>query len=137
MRGEPKQTLAQEPIRWKKLKSPKTWRPKNAGSELVGYYLGKTLKDGQWGQYYVVMVAVPGKDGFSAPYMASGSALIRALDGGQVEVGSFVRIVFGGMKDLGEDRYMKEFEVFVGEGTITMEQAQSYLEQAEESDEDE
>jgi hypothetical protein len=124
--AEPKLTVAPEPIRWRKLQQPQFWRPSNAGEELAGYYLGRTLKDGAHGQYYVVLVAVPGEDG-TTPYMASGSALIRAIDGGQVEVGSFIKIEFHGWKALSGDRMMKLFDVFVGEGMITPDQARAYL----------
>jgi hypothetical protein len=119
MSEKPELKVVPEPITWRKLKRPKTWKPENSGEELVGYYLGQTIKDGRWGQYNVVMVAVPNTDGpTTTPYMASGSALIRAIDGGSVEVGMLVRIVYEGLKALDDDREMKLFEVYVGEGSL-------------------
>jgi hypothetical protein len=67
--------------------------------------------------------------------MASGSSLIRALDGNQVEVGALIRVVFNGMKQLSDDRQMKMFDVFVGEGSITPDRARTYMEAAAEAEE--
>jgi hypothetical protein len=103
-------------VKWHKLSFPKPWKPDEDGEELIGYYLGQTTYDGQFGQYNVVMLAVPTGKGYSQPYTASGSALLRAIDGGQVERGQLVRVTFQGHKDLGDDRYMKRFDVYIGEG---------------------
>ena len=123
-----------EPIRWRKLQAPSPWKPENAGEELVGYFLGKTILDGRYSQYQVVVVAAVNEDGTTTPRTASGSALIRALDAGMVEVGHLIRIVYGGRKELDGDRSMKLFEVFAGEGTITPNQVQAYLSRIVEDD---
>jgi hypothetical protein len=101
-------------ITWKKLERPKTWKPTEAGEEIAGYYMGRTLKDGKFGQYTVILVMVPGSDGTSQAYSVTGTALISALDGSQVQQGAMLRVVFEGMKELGDGKNMKNFDVFVG-----------------------
>jgi hypothetical protein len=114
-------------IIWQKLVRPSNWSPSNPGDELVGFYLGRTVKHGKWGQYEVAMLAVPVGDGMSRPRMVSGTALLQALDGSGITPGRFLRIVYGGVKDLPGDKHMKMFEVFAAAGDITVEQAREYL----------
>ena len=118
---------APEPIKWKKLERPQVWKP-SEGEEAVGYYLGTSTREGMFGQYKVAMIAVPKGDGFSHPLMVSGVQVIQALEGGVVKQGAFIRISFVGFKDLGEGRTMKMMDVYEAEGSITIEQAQEYLE---------
>jgi len=61
---------------WKKIEAPKMWRPRMIGEELVGFYGGKTTRNGQWGQYEVVLVHVPGRGSF----MLSGVRIIQLAD---------------------------------------------------------
>jgi hypothetical protein len=44
---------------WRKVHTPLPWRPDAIGEELVGFYGGKSLRDGPHGQYEVVLVHVP------------------------------------------------------------------------------
>lgn len=97
-------------VKWRKISAPTTWRPE-AGEELVGFYAGRTKREGNFGQYEVVIVAVPYKGSF----MISGTKLIQLFDSAQLTRGEAVRVVFLGRKDIGEDREMKEFELYVGE----------------------
>jgi hypothetical protein len=50
---------------WKKIEAPKTWRPKINGEELTGFYGGKTVRKGQFGQYDIVIVHVPRRGSFT------------------------------------------------------------------------
>lgn len=125
-------------IVWRKLERPKDWKPSEAGDELLGYYLGKTLRDGKWGQYEVAMLSVPGTSN-NQVWTVSGTQVIQAIEGGGAHKGALLRVVFGGWKDLepkeeGEPRRMKLFECFVGEGVITPEQVRVYLESVGEVD---
>lgn len=106
-----------ERYKWKKVLAPKTWLPKVPGTELVGFYAGRTMRQGSWGQYEVVLVLVPTK----GAYMISGCQVIQLMDAAMVEAGHPVRIVYNGTQELttqgvGESRRMKLFEVFVAEG---------------------
>lgn len=105
-------------VTWHKLNFPKPWKPEEPGAELVGYYLGQTHYTGQFGQYRVVLLAVPTGQGYSQPYTISGTAILRAIDGGQVAQGQLLRVTFRGIKNLGDDRHLKQFDVFVGDGQI-------------------
>lgn len=125
--SEPLEIEAPTSILWNKLERPKNWKPEE-GQEIVGYYLGTSTRDGQYGQYKVVLIAVPKGDGFSKPVMISGCQVVQALDGSNVQQGAFIRISFVGMKDLGEGRSMKIMDVYEASGSITIEQAQEYLE---------
>lgn len=92
---------------WKEVQVPKVWRPE-PGEELVGFYGGRTLKNGIYGQYEVALVHVP----FKGAYTVSGTGLIQLLDTGMVAKGHPVRILFEGKKDLGDDMEKKMFTLF-------------------------
>lgn len=100
-------------MKWRKINAPTTWKPQ-PGEELIGYYGGRTLRDGQFGQYTVVIVAVP----YKGTYMISGTKLIQLFDSAMLARGEAVRVKFLGRKDIStedEKREMKEFELYVGE----------------------
>lgn len=105
-------------VKWHKLNRPRAWVPSEPGAEIVGYYLGQSVREGRYGQYSTVMLAVPTGHGFTQPYTVSGVSLINAIDAGQIEEGYLIRIVFWGYKDLDEDRSVKLFNVYVGEGHL-------------------
>lgn len=113
-------------IQWNKLEPPKPWRPEE-GQEIVGYYLGMSTRKGGYGQYKVVMIAVPKNDGRTTPMMVSGTQVIQALDGSSIKQGAFIRISYVGMKDLDNGHRMKMIDVYEASGAITIEQAQEYL----------
>lgn len=104
------QTSKLKNVKWRKINAPTTWRPED-GEELIGYYIGRSKREGSFGQYEVVVVAVP----YKGTYMISGTKLIQLMDSGMLVRGDAVRIKFLGRKDIGEDREMKEFELYVGE----------------------
>jgi len=98
-------------MKWRKISAPKTWNPKENGAALVGYYAGRTKRDGKHGQYEVVTVLVP----YKGAYMVSGTMLIQLADAAMLSRGDAVRIVFVERKRLDDDREMKVFELYVGE----------------------
>lgn len=97
-------------VKWRRITAPLVWRPV-AGEELIGYYVGRTKRDGAFGQYEVVVIAVPYKGTFTV----SGTGLLNLVDSGMVTRGQAIRIFFGGYLDLGEGKQMKQFELYVGE----------------------
>ncbi len=97
---------------WKKVHGPRIWRPKVPGEELVGYYGGKTLRNGAYGQYEVVVVHVPIK----GTYLISGIQVVQLVDASSIDVRWPIRIVWRGTEALDEERTLKKFEVFVAEG---------------------
>lgn len=97
-------------VTWRKISAPKTWRP-NAGEELLGYYAGRTKRDGKYGQYEVLTVLVP----YHGMFLVSGTQLIQLADSAMLTRGDAIRIVFTGYKELSEDRQMKLFDLFIGE----------------------
>ncbi len=110
-------TALREKYEWKKVEAPKTWRPKFNGEELVGFYGGRTMRSGSFGQYEVVIIHVPARGSF----MVSGTQVIQLIDASCVEVGDPVRVVWGGYLALGEAddgraKKMKLFTVYVVEG---------------------
>lgn len=100
-------------VKWRKINAPTTWRPE-PGDELIGFYAGCTKREGQFGEYTVVIVAVP----YKGTYMISGTKLVQLFDSAMLTRGEAVRIKFLGRKDIStedEKREMKEFELYVGE----------------------
>jgi hypothetical protein len=98
-------------ISWREVKAPTSWRPKK-GEELVGYYMGRTKKNGKFGQYDVLTVLVP----YKGVVMISGTMIIQLADAAMFQTGDAIRIVFEGYKELDGDREMKMFKLFVGDG---------------------
>lgn len=95
---------------WKKIASAKAWRPKD-GEELVGYYAGRTLKNGSYGQYEVVLVHVP----YEGMYTVSGTAIISLIDASRIEVDHPVKIVFVGKEKLEGEKHWKRFELYIAD----------------------
>ncbi len=106
-----------ENIQWRKVNRPRSWRPKNNGEELIGYYCGRTLRNGQWGQYEVVTVVTPN----SGALMVSGTHLIQLADVAMLKYGDAIRIKFLGVKPVGDGHEMKEFELYVSDTELTAE----------------
>jgi hypothetical protein len=120
-------------ITWREVTPPKTWQPKD-GDVIVGYYMGKSRRDGRWGQYEVVVVGVPTGDGFNSPYLISGTKIVQAIDSGNVQPGKLVRVTFKGRKEIGkpdDDGRKHEVKVFVVETAdgpdLTIEAVRAYI----------
>jgi hypothetical protein len=106
-------------VKWRKIHAPTTWRPSDTGEELIGFYAGRTKRDGTFGQYDVVIIAVP----YKGTFMISGTKLIQLFDSAMLTRGEAVRVRFLGRQDIStpdEKREMKLFELFVGELPIEM-----------------
>lgn len=101
-----------ERYQWRKIVAPTTWDPTAVGEELCGFYGGRTLREGKFGQYEVVVVHIP----MGASYTVSGTKLITLLDASLIKPGHPIRIVWKGLKDLGGNKSMKDFEVLVAQG---------------------
>lgn len=108
-------------VKWRKVSAPKPWNPKESGSELIGYYTGRSKRDGQFGQYEVLTVAVP----YKGVFLVSGTILIQLADAAMLSRGDAVRIVFVERKQLDEERTMKIFELYVGETEALSEDEQN------------
>jgi hypothetical protein len=103
--------------KWKEVHAPKTWHPTMPGSELAGFYGGRTSRRGSFGQYDVILVHVPVR----GSYMVSGTKLMQLVDSAMIEIGHPIRIVWEGHLPLGksesgEEKRMKLFRVLVAEG---------------------
>ena len=113
---------------WRKVERPKPWRPKLVGEVLLGFYGGKSVRTGTFGEYTVVIVHVPSLGSFTL----SGVQVIQKFDVVDLKIGWPVRVVWQGNEDLGEvveetetagvktkktkKKQMKRFDVFVAEG---------------------
>lgn len=99
-------------FKWRQVAAPQPWLPQEIGQELIGYYGGRTLRQGQHGQYEVVLVHVP----LDGCYMLTGTRLIQLMDAAMATIGHPVRIVWQGTKLTGRGHTMKLFNVMVAEG---------------------
>lgn len=96
-------------VTWTKVTAPRPWRPTKPGDELIGYYAGRTSRDGVFGQYDVAMVAVPGV----GVVTVSGTKPLSAIEASGVQLRTPVKFVFNGMVDVGREHKMKDIDVFV------------------------
>ena len=83
---------------WRKVERPKPWRPKLIGEVLLGFYGGKSVRTGTFGEYTVVIVHVPSLGSFTL----SGVQVIQKFDVADLKIGWPVRVVWQGYEDLGE-----------------------------------
>lgn len=102
---------------WKKVQAPHTWKPSAIGEELAGFYGGKTIRTGRYGQYEVALVHIPRRGTF----MVTGTRALQLIDAANINVGWPIRIVWQGRKDCGttddgEVKQMKLVDVYVAEG---------------------
>jgi hypothetical protein len=102
---------------WKKVVTPKMWHPKKADEELVGFFGGKSVRNGRYGQYEVVIIHIPRRGSL----MISGVRIVNLVDASGIDTGWPIRIVWLGEKEIapGEDgkpRRMKDFDVYIAEG---------------------
>ena len=97
---------------WRAVTSPQHWRPIEPGAEIVGYYGGRTIKEGNYGQYEVVIVHVP-HDG---AYTLSGSKIIQLLDAALINVGDPIRVIWQGYKETAKGHHMKVYDLLVTDG---------------------
>lgn len=96
---------------WRKVQAPQPWRPRNVGDELIGFYGGRTLRTGSFGQYEVALVHVPHGGSFTV----TGSALIRLLDAAGCGKGHPVRIVWQGTRKTQNNHDEKQFDLLVAD----------------------
>jgi hypothetical protein len=99
-------------FKWQQVVAPRAWHPRLPGEELVGYYGGKTIRNGAYGQYDVAIVHVPG-DG---AYTVSGVNIINLIDAALITDGHPIRIVWQGNRLLQNGKTIKQFDVFVADG---------------------
>lgn len=95
-----------EKYNWKRVEAPRSWKPAE-GEELVGFYAGRTIRNGDFGQYDVILVAVPSV----GMRMVTGVQIVQLVDAAQLTPGDPVRVRFNGMQG-----QMKSFDLYVAEG---------------------
>ena len=96
---------------WRKVTRPKPWKPEDIGESIVGFWGGRTTRNGSYGTYEVLTLHTE-----HGTFYVSGSVLMGLLDGAGVMTDSTrLRVVFLGLKPCHEeDRRFKDFELFVG-----------------------
>ncbi len=104
-------------FKWRAVVAPRPWLPVEVGEELIGYYGGRTVRTGAYGQYEVILLHVP----LDGCYMLTGTRVIQLMDASGATVGSPVRVIWAGLKETGHGHKMKMFEVMVAEGEVLAE----------------
>jgi len=114
-------TLADEirtRFKWRSVEAPRPWVPKEVGEELIGYYGGRTIRQGAYGQYDVILLHVP----LEGCYMLTGTRLIQLMDASGASVGSPIRVIWGGTVETAQGHKMKQFTVMVAAGEVLAEE---------------
>lgn len=96
---------------WRKVEAPQAWRPQDLGDELIGYYGGRTVRQGQYGQYEVVLIHVPYKGAFTI----TGSQLIRLIDAACITVTHPIRVQWLGSRPTVNGKTEKQFSLMVAD----------------------
>ncbi len=102
-------TTAARAVVWTKVTTPRAWHPTKPGAELIDYYAGRSTCDGAFGQYDVVLVAVPGVGMMTV----SGVKPLSAVEASGVQLRTPVKFVFNGLKDIGRENKLKDIDVYV------------------------
>lgn len=100
---------------WKRVKTPKPWKPKKAGDVLTGLYLGTAQRNGANGPYEVVLV----KTDDDLTHYVSG-VVVQSLflaAGLQAEDQPAVRLVFQGLVEGASGSTYKDFDLYVADET--------------------
>lgn len=97
--------------KWVKVVAPHPWKPKAAGEQLVGIYIGKVTKTGPYGDYSAVMLRV------DTSLVTVSGALINDL-AGAIPVNRMVRVVYLGHQPWASDpeRYYPVYELYIEGG---------------------
>lgn len=104
-----------ERYNWRKVEPPTAWKPTDDGDELAGYYAGRTSRNGKFGTYEAVLIAVPG----GRLMMVSGIKAIQLFDAAVgLVLGAPVRVVWRGREETSSKRQVKLFELFVSDGDV-------------------
>lgn len=117
-------------ITWRKLESARRWRPA-VGDRLTGFYLGRVQREGQFGVYELVTLAVPDDEGLSTPYEIGGVQATNLITANGIAPGRFLTIEYTGTRETKAGRTMHTYEVFVAVETVTEAEAAEYLQQLE------
>lgn len=97
---------------WSKVAAPSFWNPKVIGEEILGYYGGRTMRNGRFGQYEVIIVHVPVRGAL----LVSGTEILQLVDTALVVKGHPIRIVWQGLDAISEERAKKRFDLLIAEG---------------------
>lgn len=112
-------TNAKEPellhdlYKWRKIEVPKMWSPNSVGDELRGFFIGRSVRVGQHGEYTVILVAVPNV----GAYCVTGVRIVQLVDASMVQPGQPVRVVWQGLLPLASGHSMKQFDFYIAEGS--------------------
>lgn len=94
---------------WVQVDIPRPWRPKYTGEELVGFYGGRTIRHGMYGEYTVILIHIPKLGAVTL----SGTDIVQRVDAAMLEEGEPVRIVWCGYKELGDEKRKKIYDLWV------------------------
>lgn len=100
---------------WRQVEVPKAWLPKEVGTELVGFYGGRTLRQSgrtDSSQYEVALIHVPN----GGCVTVSGVKVMQLLDAANIEKGHPVRIIWQGTTETSKGYIMKLYNVLVADG---------------------
>ena len=101
-----------ERYKWKKVAAPKAWNPEVEGEQLTGFYGGRTIRDGLYGQYEVIIVHVP----MAGAFTLTGTKLVQLMDASGATPGEPVIVRWLGHKETARGYKMKNYEVLVADG---------------------
>lgn len=106
----PDQAMLQA-LRWRKVTAPKMWQPAEVGEELTGYYGGRSVRSGSYGEYTVILMHVPER----GTLMLSGFEIVQLVDAAQITHGHPVRVRWNGFVELASGHKKKSYELFVAD----------------------
>lgn len=107
---------------WVKVEAPRPWDPE-PGDELLGWYGGRTLRNGRFGQYEEVLIHVPRRGMLTA----SGTELTRLLDASQIVRGHPICVRFMGLVQGAHHIYKRwELEIAAGQDKIDPDEMPSF-----------
>ena len=90
---------------------PNLWQPEKEGDEIAGILTRKEKKE----EGHIFYIEVEGKE-----YKIFSTAILEDRLS-QVDIGSFVHIVYEGEKDIGNKKKLKLFKVFAGSPLVSEE----------------
>lgn len=107
--------------RWKRVETPRPWKPKEPSDSLTGTFMGAQVRRGREGGEYMVYLIKQEQESLDQLKYVSGTVVntLFLASGLQPEDKRLVRIVFRGMRESADgERSYKDFDLYVAEELV-------------------
>jgi hypothetical protein len=113
--------LVAEGRRWRRVETPRPWKPKEAGDSLTGVFVGWQTRRGREDTTYQIALIMTEEDGVKQLRNVSGTVIQTLFQASCItpEDKKVVRIVFRGWRNSADaQRTYKDFDLYIAEELV-------------------